>query len=213
MAAGGQGAPLLPLYHAALVLEEHRRGAQDCYAVVNIGGVANATFVAFGGRDAPEVVACDTGPGNALLDDWVRRCTDGRALFDKNGELASGGQVATHVLQEWLQHPFFSKEPPKSLDRNAFHEMVMQGTSLRALSHADGAATLVELTVEAIVRTAKAHAPASVTRWLVTGGGRRNGYLMGRLRNRTGKTVTNVDELGWDGDMLEAEGYATMRGR
>jgi anhydro-N-acetylmuramic acid kinase len=198
MAAGGQGAPLAPLFHAALA-----EAIEKPLAVLNIGGVANVTFVGADGT----VTACDTGPGNALLDDWAMRHTG--APIDRDGTLARAGRVDAALLRRLLAHPYFALPAPKSLDRLAFHGHV-ETSGLAGLSAADGAATLVAFTVETIAGTVL---PAPPRRWLVCGGGRRNPYLLDRLRARLGAPVDPVEAAGWDGDAIEAQcfGFLAVR--
>jgi anhydro-N-acetylmuramic acid kinase len=193
VAAGGQGAPLVPLYHAALA-----RNIAPPVAVLNIGGVANVTFIGTDGI----LVACDTGPGNALLDDWMLRHT-GRAM-DADGAFAASGRIDRAVLDRLTSHPWFDLEPPKSLDRDDFNL-----GPVAHLSPEDGAATLTAFTVAAIARIVP-HLPAMPRRWLVTGGGRRNSTLMALLGGVLSVPVDPVEALGWRGDSLEAEAFAVL---
>ena len=202
VAAGGQGAPLVPLFHAALA---RRGGLAMPLAVLNLGGVANVTWI--GGPADEDLLAFDTGPGCALIDDWVLRETG--APHDRDGELASAGTVDRAALDDLLAHPFFGAPPPKSLDRNAFDPAPVSG-----LSAEDGAATLVAFTAEA-VRRARAHMPVPPLRWLVTGGGRHNPALMAQLGERLGAPCGPVERVGWQGDALEAQafGFLAVRSR
>ncbi|MBU0799586.1 MAG: anhydro-N-acetylmuramic acid kinase, partial [Alphaproteobacteria bacterium] len=138
VATGGQGAPLLPLYHRALA---RQAGLELPVAILNLGGVGNVTYIA--GDD--DMVAFDTGPGNALIDDWVKRHMD--RDYDDNGLIARQGTVNEAVLQKLLAHPYFTMKPPKSLDRDAWDLLPLQ-----TLSPADGAATLTAFTVQAAAR-------------------------------------------------------------
>ncbi|MEM8826592.1 MAG: anhydro-N-acetylmuramic acid kinase, partial [Pseudomonadota bacterium] len=189
--AGGQGAPLLPAYHRARL-----RGTGGGDGILNLGGVGNLTWLGEG----DEVVAFDTGPGNALIDDWVSETTGRR--FDEGGILAASGEVHESVLDTMLDLDWFDARPPKSLDRNDFGIAAVRG-----LSSADGAATLTAFTAET-VRLALAHVPAPPTRLLVTGGGRLNPELLRMIETRTGIPTGAVEEIGWNGDALEAEGFA-----
>ena len=202
VAAGGQGAPLVPLFHAALV---RRSGLATPLAVLNLGGVANVTWI--GGPDDRDLLAFDTGPGCALIDDWVLSRTG--AALDHNGRLARSGTADRTALDALLTHPYFDAKPPKSLDRNAFDPAPVSG-----LSAGDGAATLVAFTAEA-VRRALAHMPAPPLRWLATGGGRHNPALMAALAERLGAPCDAVESVGWQGDALEAQafGYLAVRSR
>jgi len=187
VAAGGQGAPLVPVFHQALA------AALGPVAVLNVGGVANVTFT------GQPLLAFDTGPGNALLDDWVGRHTG--ALFDDGGRLATQGRVDAARLALLLAHPYFDRPPPKSLDRHAFTLDAVEG-----LAPADGAATLLAFTVGTVVRAA---AWASPRRWLIAGGGRHNAALMVALGIALGQ-VDPVEAVGWDGDALEAQAFAFL---
>jgi anhydro-N-acetylmuramic acid kinase len=198
VAEGGQGAPLAPLYHAALAA----RLAKPL-AVLNLGGVANLTWLGPGsGESEGAVRAFDTGPGNALIDDWAaRRC--GRPL-DQDGALARAGRIDEAALAALLEDPYFARPPPKSLDRDAFDPGPVAG-----LSAADGAATLTAFSAAAVAR-ALDHLPAAPVRWLVTGGGRRNPALMSALAERLSAPVEPVEAVGWDGDALEAQAFAYL---
>ena len=197
VAAGGEGAPLAPLYHAALAAT-----LQKPLAVLNIGGVANVTWM---GDQPDALLAFDTGPGNALIDDWAWRHT-GRP-FDAEGALARNGKVDDAAVARFLAHPYFLRPPPKSLDRNDFAALVPSD-----LPAADGAATLTAITVAAVLR-AREHFPKPARRWLVTGGGRLNRFLMSRLGEALESDVGPVEAAGWDGDSLEAQafGYLAVR--
>ena len=196
--AGGQGAPLVPVFHAALLPADAPRPA----AILNIGGVANLTVVpAPGGA----LVACDTGPGNALLDDWAMRHT-GRPI-DRDGALALRGRVHRPTLDRLLAHPFFSRPAPKSLDRQSFSGAL---AAVDALSAEDGAATLAAFTAHAVARLPLAQPLSSI---FVCGGGRRNPAIMQALAAATGATVAPVEALGWDGDALEAQCFAFLAAR
>ncbi len=193
VAAGGEGAPLAPLYHAALAAALPRP-----LAVLNVGGVANVTWI--GG--AGEILAFDTGPGNALIDDWIRRHTG--AVADIGGTIAAAGRAAETHIAQFLERAFFVRPPPKSLDRDDFRDAMPEGLGL-----ADGAATLTEMTA-ASVAAARRHFPNAVCEWLVCGGGRRNPSLMEALRRRLGAPVRPVEAVGWDGDALEAQAFAYL---
>jgi len=198
VAAGGQGAPLAPVYHAALA-----RGMATPLAVLNIGGVANVSWI---GPDG-SLIAFDTGPGNGPLDDWIARHTG--APFDRDGAIALSGQVDRQVLGWLMAHPYFAEPAPKSLDRLDF-AAVLGASGLATLSPADGAATLVAFTADAV---AAAPLPALPLRWLVTGGGRRNPAIMQALRDRLAAPVDPVEALGWDGDALEAQCFGFLAAR
>ncbi|WP_353858886.1 anhydro-N-acetylmuramic acid kinase [Azospirillum formosense] len=194
VAAGGQGAPLVPLFHRALADALPRP-----LAVLNIGGVANVTWI---GAGVDDVIACDTGPGNALVDDWV--LSGQGARYDSGGSLAAAGAVDEGALAALLAHPYFDLPAPKSLDRDAFDPAPVRG-----LSVADGAATLTTFTAASVARIVP-HLPAAPLRWLVCGGGRHNATLMGMLADRLGVPVDPVEAVGWNGDALEAEAFAYL---
>ncbi len=198
VAAGGQGAPLVPVFHAALAVDLPKP-----VAVLNIGGVANVTWIGADGT----LVACDTGPGNGPLDDWAARHTG--AAYDKDGALARAGQADAAVLARLLGDPYFARPAPKSLDRLDF-AAALAGSGLDALSPADGAATLVAFTAGAV---AACRFPAPPRRWLVAGGGRHNPAIMADLRVRLGVPVEPVESLGWDGDAVEAQCFAFLAAR
>ncbi len=198
VAAGGQGAPLAPVFHAALA-----RDLKKPLAVLNIGGVANLTWI---GPDG-ELVAFDTGPGNGPLDDWIARRTG--AAFDRDGTLARSGRADAAVLNRLLSDPYFSRPPPKSLDRLDFAAS-LAASGIERLSSADGAATLAAYTAAAV---AVAPLPAKPKRWLVTGGGRHNPAIMTELRNRLGGPVDPVEAPGWNGDALEAQCFGFLAAR
>jgi anhydro-N-acetylmuramic acid kinase len=192
--AGGQGAPLLPVYHAALA----RSGALPA-VILNVGGVANITWI---GEEEDELVGFDTGPGNGLIDDWVRARAG--LTMDRDGALATRGRVHGDLLQDLLRHDFFARQPPKSLDRFAFN-----ADCLAHLSVEDGAATLTAFTA-ASVAAGLAQCPQRPEKICVAGGGRHNPHLMALLREYTGVDVAPVDMLGWNGDAVEAQGFAYM---
>jgi anhydro-N-acetylmuramic acid kinase len=197
VAAGGQGAPLVPLYHKALASE-----LDQPLMVLNLGGVGNVTWL-----DDDTVIAFDTGPANALIDDFVRLRRG--APHDEGGKLAASGTPDKDLVAAFLQHPYFAKPAPKSLDRNAFHAAA---AGVEKLSDADGAATLAEFTVAAAVAALR-HVPRPPFRWLVAGGGRHNAHLMRRLSEELKTQVTPVEAVGWNGDFLEAQcfGYLAVR--
>ena len=192
--AGGQGAPLVPVYHQALAARVPERPA----AFLNLGGVGNVTWIG----DGQALIAFDTGPGNALIDDWVHQHT-GRS-HDTDGVLALSGQVNEAALAELLRHNYFGELPPKSLDRNTFSLDPVSRLSLE-----DGAATLVAFTA-ATVSLAVPLFPQPPASWIVCGGGRRNTALMLALAGRLAAAVAPAEVLNLDGDSLEAEAWAFL---
>ena len=199
MAHGGQGAPLVPVYHAALAasLPAGLRSFPVCF--VNIGGISNVTFVPEEG--AP--IAFDTGPGNALIDQWVA-AGSGRA-FDEDGRIAGEGEIAQDVVARYLDASFFDEPAPKSLDRGDFTTGLAAGLSL-----ADGARTLAAVSAGAILK-ARAHMPEQPLVWIVCGGGRKNPHIMADLRRGAGNVrVVVAEDAGFDGDAMEAEAWAYL---
>jgi anhydro-N-acetylmuramic acid kinase len=196
VAAGGQGAPLAPVFHAALAAD-----LEGPIAILNIGGIANVTWIS-----GDRLVAFDTGPGNGLLDDWVQR-----AGFDcdRNGQISAEGQVSRDVLAHLLADAYFARPVPKSLDRLDFAAAIA-GSGLSNLSLADGAATLAAFTVAAV---SLAPLPGAPRRWLVCGGGRHNPTIMRGLASRLGVPVDPVEALGWNGDALEAQCFGFLAAR
>jgi anhydro-N-acetylmuramic acid kinase len=195
--SGGEGAPFAPLYHRALAAS-----LEQPVMVLNLGGVGNVTYIA-----GDTVIAFDTGPASALLDDFVLRR---RGIpYDENGDVAASGRADPALVSAFMANPFFDRPAPKSLDRQDFHA---RAKGVEALSDADGAATLAEFTIESVAAALR-HVPQAPKRWLVTGGGRRNGHFMRRLRERLGVTVDPVEAVGWDGDFIEAQafGYLAVR--
>jgi anhydro-N-acetylmuramic acid kinase len=194
VAAGGEGAPLAPVFHAGLAA-----GLARPLAVLNLGGVGNVTWL---GNTEAEMLAFDTGPGNAMIDDWALRHTG--SPVDRDGALARAGRADAQAVARFLAHPYFARRPPKSLDRDDFRAFVPDG-----LSPADGAATLTAITAAAVA-AARPHFPAPPRRWLVTGGGRHNPALMEALSRELGAPVEPVERVGWDGDALEAQAFAYL---
>lgn len=201
VAAGGQGAPFAPIFHKALANWSKLNGPA---AVINIGGVANITYLPE--TDNTDITAFDTGPGNGLIDDWMTIHT-GQKL-DKDGATAAMGRIHEDVLTAMMDHPYFATNPPKSLDRYDFDLAPVQG-----LSVADGAATLTAFTARTIA-TAADHLPAVPKTWIVCGGGRHNKELMRQLtkevQNLGPVSVTTADDVGWDGDLIEAQAFAFL---
>lgn len=201
---GGQGAPLAPFFHFACA---KWAGEALPVAFLNLGGVGNVTWV--DPRQAlPEshgaLMAFDTGPANAPVNDLMlaRR---GEAQ-DEGGALAAAGRVDEGVVDAFLRHPYFFKMPPKSLDRNDFQALT---TAVADLSDADAAATLVACAAEAVAKGAD-HFPTPVARLLVCGGGRHNGAMMEALARRMQAEVHPVEDVGLNGDMLEAQAFAYL---
>ena len=193
VAAGGEGAPLAPAYHNALC-----KGIEKPLALLNLGGVANVTWLGNTGS----ILAFDTGPANALIDDWMDRKVG--MAYDKDGQWAAKGISHTDFITAWLTDDYFSRRPPKSLDRDFFTSDLIAD-----LSTEDGAATLTEFTVKCI-QAATQFFPSVPLRWLVTGGGRKNTTIMQSLTSTLNLPFTKVESLGWNGDLLEAEAFAYL---
>ena len=201
VAAGGQGAPLAPVFHRALAgtLDRPRP-----IVVLNLGGVANITFI--DGENDP--IACDTGPANALLDDFMRARSG--AAHDTDGEAAAKGQPDMAAIDRLLKHPFFAQRCPKSLDRNDFRAWVGAHARLAEKSVEDGAATLTMLTAATVARVVDV-LPRAPKNWIVSGGGARNPTLVRMLKERlAGARVETADQAGWSIDALEAQAFAFL---
>lgn len=198
VAAGGHGAPLAPVYHAALA---DQAGLERPLGVLNIGGVANLTLI---GRDGA-LAAFDTGPGNGLIDAFVESRT-GRA-FDADGALAAAGRVHEAAFAEYLDHAHFDAAGPRSLDRWDFDLEAVSN-----LSDADGAATLTAFTAKAVALGLEA-APERPQRLILCGGGRKNATLRALIEAATGLLVHTAEEVGWRGDLIEAEAFAFLAAR
>lgn len=204
MRHGGQGAPLLPVYHKALI--ETLPTSLSVIAFINIGGVGNITYFErdeHGQANEESIIAFDTGPGNGLMDDWVSKHTE--YSYDEGGTMAANGQVNESSLSNLLSHSYFKQPPPKSLDR---FDLTLD--AVEALNLEDGTATLAAFTAESIAQ-AQQHLPKPVQQWIVTGGGRHNPILMDMLQKAVAQGEVNHTEAhGWDGDAIEAQGFAYM---
>ena len=204
--ACGEGAPLAPVYHAARMADAK---VELPVAVLNIGGVANVTWI---GEGEGNMIAFDTGPGNALMDDWIKARTG--KPFDEDGRYAAHGTPIESMLREWAAHPYFSRKPPKSLDRDQWYIAALGQVTqnMQSISTEDGAATLLRFTGDMIARSADLM-PAKPKAWYACGGGRHNKALMKHLNEKLDGAVKTVDDLGWNGDATEAEcfGYLAVR--
>jgi anhydro-N-acetylmuramic acid kinase len=193
IAANGQGAPLIPVYHRAMAEEIAKP-----LVIINLGGVANITGLYSDG----DMSAFDCGMANALIDDWMLKHTG--QPFDKDGAMAASGTVNDEIVADMLRHNFFKAFPPKSLDRDAFSIAAVEG-----LSVADGAATLTAFSAEGVVR-GLVQIDQRPEKLLVSGGGRKNATLLRMIGERSGMTPVSIDKLGWNGDAVEAQGFAYM---
>jgi anhydro-N-acetylmuramic acid kinase len=193
--AGGQGAPLAAIYHQALL---RGLGTHGEVAVLNLGGVANVTY--WDGADT--LIAFDTGPANAPLNDFMKE--RGLGDMDRDGALARSGTVDEVRLADLLQHPYLSAPPPKSLDRFDFTSAMADG-----LDPATGAATLTAFTAAAVGKGLDL-LPTRPTKLVVSGGGRHNPLIMEMLHGRAGVEAVPAEAVGWRGDAIEAECFAFL---
>lgn len=197
MQEGGQGAPIVPVYHAALAT---LRNLERPAVFLNIGGVANITWI---GADS-KIEAYDVGPGNGLIDQWV--ASHGRGTYDQDGRLASSGTSHAGIVGQMMSHPFFGISGPRSLDRYDFSLDAVQSLSLE-----DGAATLTAFTAEAVAHAVRALSEVPRT-WVLCGGGRHNKALRQELDHRMGQCRL-AEDFGFRGDFIEAEaiGFLAVR--
>ena len=209
MAAGGEGAPLVP--YADYVLFRHNRRSR---AVQNIGGIANVTFLPAGGK-LSDVLAFDTGPGNMVIDGIIRLASGGTKHFDRNGKMAARGAVDTKLLNEMLRHPFFRRHPPKSTGReefgDAFAEHVYRRASKNGLADADVAATVTAFTAGSIARAYRQFLPAMPEEMILCGGGAHNDTLVEMLRSKLPHvTMLSSEDFGISVDAKEAVSFAIL---
>ncbi len=197
VAAGGQGAPLAPGYHRARL-----SAAGPGTGILNLGGVGNLTWFADPADPAAQWGGFDTGPANALIDDWVQRHAGAR--YDEGGRLAAAGAVDEAAVSRLTDTAFFRATGPRSLDRDDFSTAPVE-----RLSAADGAATLAAFTAESVAIAVRG-LPVALHRLFVTGGGRHNPVMMAMIAERTGCMVQPVESLGWDGNALEAEAFGWL---
>lgn len=200
---GGQGAPLVPVYHAILAenLTSEFSGERPI-AFVNIGGISNVTYV------GDELLAFDTGPGNALIDQWVERHVG--ISHDQDGMIAAEGDVDDQLVSEYLRDPYFDKPAPKSLDRGDFVLPETPGLSVETVAR-----SLARITARSILRSVE-HMPEKPALWIICGGGRHNPHILADLRDfaiSLGSNAVTAEEVGFDGDAMEAEawGYLAIR--
>lgn len=212
IAAGGEGAPLVPPIDAYLLghPSEHR-------CIQNIGGIGNLTYLPPTAQPdwQTQVRGWDTGPGNTLLDIAVQRLSHGELAYDADGAWAAQGKPQLELVQQWLQQPYFHQPPPKSTGRELFgwdyFELCFEEMRSQALSDADLLATLTEFTAAAIAQNYRDFLPTLPDRVLVGGGGGRNGYLMERLQQQLPSSVVQTTgEAGVDADFKEAIAFAIL---
>ena len=200
MQHGGQGAPLVPIYHKALAASiPDGFNKQTPVVFVNIGGISNITYI------GKELIAFDTGPGNALIDQWVQ---SGAGIpYDQGGMIANEGGVNLKLVDQYLGNAFFEKPLPKSLDRNDFLPPQLNQVSLE-----DGARTLAHVSAAAILKSMD-HLPQTPKLWIICGGGRHNPHIMNDLNSLAHAAqakVISAEEAGFDGDAMEAEGWGYL---
>lgn len=199
MVHGGQGAPLVPAYHAALAEGLALPERPVCF--VNIGGISNITFIDSGGR----ITAFDSGPGNTLIDQWVE--ANAGIPYDQGGLIASEGRIDRGLAEKYLAHPFFTEKQRRSLDRNDFLPPASHEAEL-----ADGARTLAHVAAASVIRSA-GHLPEPPALYVVCGGGRLNRVVMAdlaALAETGGARVVTAEDAGLDGDAMEAEAWAYL---
>lgn len=196
IAHGGQGAPFVPLFHQALA-----KDLPKPLAILNIGGVANLTWI---GREEDDLIAFDTGPGNGLIDDWVREHTG--LPWDEGGKIAALGRVSEKLLAHWLSHSYFIQPSPKALDRKTFKTCL---DDLESLSFEDGVATLTAFTA-ATFEKALSHFPEPPSSWFVAGGGAHNTTLIKMMMDQLNVPIKKACDQGWNGDALEAQAFAFL---
>jgi len=200
MEHGGQGAPLIPAYHQALVQSLPKAFSEKTPVVfVNIGGISNITFI------GEELIAFDTGPGNALIDQWVQ--SRAGIAYDQGGMIAAEGSVNIQLVEKYLANPFFDKPLPKSLDRNDFLPPNSNDISVE-----NGARTLAHISASAIMKAVQ-HLPDMPKLWIICGGGRHNPHIMSDLKDialKEGSQIILAEEAGLDGDAMEAEGWGYL---
>lgn len=201
MRCGGQGAPLVPIYHAALMREAGMQG--QAVALINIGGVANITWLHLSNAgDVTDISSFDTGPGNALIDDWVLKHSGQK--YDDGGAIAAKGIVQNGIVASLMSHGYFNEVPPKSLDRDQFD---VRG--LKTLNLEDGAATLTQFTAQSIIK-AFDHFPVKTDRIYICGGGVHNKYMMQTIKSLAHCPVGPLSDIGFNGDSIEAEAFAFL---
>lgn len=194
VAAGGEGAPFAPLFHAAIAADWPKP-----IALLNMGGVGNVTYL---GPQGAEPLAFDTGPANAPCDDLIRAATG--APYDRDGTIAARGRPDRERIAVWLRDPYFAASPPKSLDRETFAQLDFAGLALE-----DAVATAIGFAA-ASVAAARAHLPAAPRAWVVCGGGGANPVLMAALRDALGVRVESIEAHGWRATAIEAWAFAHL---
>ncbi len=211
IAAGGQGAPLVPRIDAALLSHP-----EESRCIQNIGGIGNVAYLpARHDNWLEKIRGWDTGPGNSLLDLAVHKLSNGAKTYDENGDWAASGNICQTLVEEWLQHEYFHTPPPKSTGRELFGvdylQQCFEDAEKHQLSPSDFLATITELTAASIVENYRLFLPQMPQRVLLCGGGSRNLYLTRRLQVLLGEIpVTTTDEAGLNADFKEAIAFAVL---
>lgn len=208
VAAGGQGAPLVPAFHQAVF-----GGAQDSLAVLNIGGISNVTRLNANSAQSPEVSGFDCGPGNALIDHWCRAHTG--QPFDDAGRWAASGQVHAGLLAGLLEEAYFRQPPPKSTGRDLFNVdwLTHKLAPFRNLKPVDVQATLTELTARVCSDALQGFPSKGVAKVIVCGGGALNAHLMARVAALSGLAVESSERHGLPPLQVEAAAFAWLARR
>tara|TARA_B100000965_G_C19537204_1_gene733920 strand:- start:360 stop:1433 length:1074 start_codon:yes stop_codon:yes gene_type:complete len=188
---GGQGAPLAPIFHQLII---NKNKIELPSTILNLGGIANITTI----DKRNNISSSDIGPGNCLIDNWIR--LNSKALIDEGGKIAKSGRINKIILDQSLEN--FYENPiskKKSYDTNDFHVSFVRGLSLE-----DGAATLTEFTAEVCSKGIRNH------KVYVCGGGRKNSFLLERIKEKSGSIIESIDNLGLDGDFIESQAFAYL---
>ena len=209
IAAGGEGAPLVP--YADYVLFGHNRLTR---AVQNIGGIANVTFIPAGSK-SDEIVAFDTGPGNMVIDGIIRLASDGKRNFDRDGNMAARGVVDNKLLGEMRKHPFLRRRPPKSTGREqfgaVFADQIYRRAVKKRLSDTDVVATVTALTARSITQAYRRFLPAMPDEMILCGGGAHNRTLVEMLRSELEDVkILSTGDFGISVDAKEAVSFAIL---
>jgi anhydro-N-acetylmuramic acid kinase len=194
---GGQGAPLVPIFHKLL---QNKLDLKKPILIVNIGGISNVTYI---GQEK-EIVSLDTGPGNCLIDKILQLKSKNKKQFDKNGAIAFSGSIDKNILESYLNDPYYDSLPPKSLDINDFSI-----SPLRSLSLEDSVSTLSELTALTIVNSLSFFS-VKPKKIILCGGGRKNKYIFERIKQLSNIPTNNIDEYNINGDFIESQAFAYL---
>ena len=212
MAAGGQGAPLATLFHQVAF---GKPGSHIC--VNNLGGISNVTSIDWRHAQKPKLLAFDTGPANVLIDLAMRKFTDGRRAFDRNGDWSARGRPQQQIAERWLEHPFFHAPPPKSTGRELFGEPFFNQVwrQISKLTPPDALATFAEFTARSLALNYQLHLPGLPDLVVLAGGGAANRHLVSRIRahlwtRHSGTNIQTSDELGWPLQSIEPAAFALL---